>query len=234
MSLFCRLDTEVQYRAVELFHRFMVKHIEELYGHVQCSVNTVSPIKWADVEQRLKHQITLRAISCVQLASKLSSHYHLVTINRARLFLSKCGFRYTQTSVVQSEVRVLKAINFRVHDPTPLEYIEALLETLGKENKDLPVKQLHGISLKLLDVFYLTRETVFANFFHLLKLRISRKGKAKPVQGLEVNSMVLAASIITAASVVLYEIVDVQVGPWSVYVILLMWRHKMLLTILGC
>ncbi len=214
--LLYRLNPDVQYRAVELFHRFMVKHIEELYAHVQNSADSSSPIMWSDVEQRLKHQITLRAVSCVQLASKLSSHYHLVTINRARIFLSKCGFRYAQTSVVQSEVRVLKTINFRVHNPTPLEYIEALLGALSKENEHLPVKQLHGISLKLLDMFYLTRETVFANFLHLVQLRNGTKGKMGPMHGLSVDSMILAASIITAASLVLYECIDMQ---WIVSVL---------------
>lgn len=211
-----RLNPDVQYRAVELFHRFMVQHIEELYGHVQNSANSSSPIVWADVEQRLKHQITLRAISCIQLSSKLSSHYHLVTINRARIFLSKCGFRYAQTSVVQSEVRVLKTIKFRVHNPTPLEYIEAVLGALNKENEHLQAKQLHGISLKLLDMFYLSRETVFANFLHFVELRNCTRGKAKPINGLSVDSMLLAASIITAASLVLYEAIDLQ---WIVSVI---------------
>ncbi len=207
-----RLTPDVQYRAVELFHRFMIGHIEELYSHVQSSAETSSPITWRDVEERLKHQVTLRAVSCVQLASKLSSHYHLVTLNRARVFLSKCGFRYAATSIVQSEVRVLKTIKFRVHNPTPLEFIETLLGALDSEDDSLPVMQLHGISLKLLDIFYLSRESIFTNFAKLIKSRNNTRPEEieKLISVLCVDSMLLAAAIITSSSLVIYEAIDTQ------------------------
>ena len=185
----------------------MVGHIEELYTHVRNSSATESPLVWKDVEERLKHQITLRAVSCVQLASKLSSHYNLVTLNRARLFLSKCGFRYAPSSIVQSEIRILKTIKYRVHSPTPLEFVEALLGFLSKQNEKYPVKQLHGISLKMLDLFYLSRESVYSQLVDLIKVR---KCHNEELQGLLVNSMVLAASVVTAASLAIYESLDVK------------------------
>ena len=201
----------MQYRAAELFHRFMINHIGELYSHVLNSKRLDSPIAWCDVEERLKHQVILRVVSCVQLASKLSSHYHLVTLNRARAFLSQCGFRYAASSIVQSEVRVLKTVEFRVHHPTPLEFIEALLGVLVRHDKTIPVKQLHGMSLKLLDVYYLSRCHVYS----MLKQAMTGLGSCDESLTLlstaDVNYMFLAAAIVSAASFVVYQSMDNKV-----------------------
>jgi len=185
----------------------MVAHVEELYKHVLGSVNSDSPINWSDVEERLKHQITLRAVSCVQLASKLSSHYHIVTLNRARVFLSKCGFRYAHWSIVQSEIRILKTIKFRVHNPTPLEYIEAILGGMSKPKDTYPIKPLHGIAIKLLDMFYLTRENVL-----LTLAGVTTQKLGEQLSGLQVNSMLLAAGIVTASSLMICGLIQTKIA----------------------
>ena len=52
----------------------MVKHIHGLYQIIQSS-SAVDKLKnWNEVEARIKVQIPLRLLSCVQLASKLSSN----------------------------------------------------------------------------------------------------------------------------------------------------------------
>ena len=52
----------------------MIKHIRSLYQFIQTS-SAVDKLKdWNDVEARIKVQMPLRLLSCVQLASKLSSH----------------------------------------------------------------------------------------------------------------------------------------------------------------
>lgn len=201
----------MQYKAAELFHRFMVSHIKELYVHVLNSKKLDSPIVWQDVEERLKHQVILRAVSCVQLASKLSSHYHLVTINRARAFLSQCGFRYATSSIVQSEVRVLKTVEFRVHHPTPLEFVEAILGVLAQQDNSVPVKQLHGISLKILDVFYLSRPHVYSMLKQVMGGPESCEESLALLGTVDMNYMFLAVSVVAAASVVIYHSVDIKV-----------------------
>lgn len=51
-----------------------MKHIRSLYQFIQTS-SAVDKLKdWNDVEARIKVQMPLRLLSCVQLASKLSSH----------------------------------------------------------------------------------------------------------------------------------------------------------------
>ncbi len=174
--------------------------------HVADSQTTSSPIQWNEVEKRLKHQIILRAVSCVQLASKLSSHYHLVTLNKARSFLTSCGFRYAAASIVQSEIRVLKTLEYKVHQPTPLEFIEVLLGSLVHNNKAIPAKHLHTLSLKILDIFYLRRRQIHAKLETLSTQELSRKSCPDDLIVLatvETDKMLLAAAIVTAAGFVL-------------------------------
>ena len=170
--------------------------------HVQQSHKTSSPIQWSEVESRLQHQVILRAVSCVQLASKLSSHYHLVSLNRVKGFLTQCGFRYASASLVQSEVRILKTLNFKVHSPTSLEYIETLLGMLSYHDPTIiTTKQLHGISLKILDVYYIERASIYEKLFQLSKVD-PRKEHGK-VASIEEDFMLLAASVILASSFIL-------------------------------
>lgn len=62
------------YRFPFKFSRFMLKHIQSLYQFIQTS-SAVDKVKdWSEVESRLVVQMPLRLLSCVQLASKLSSH----------------------------------------------------------------------------------------------------------------------------------------------------------------
>lgn len=193
------LSPEVQYRAAELFHRFMEKHIVELHEHVQKTQGTTSPISWSEVETRLKHQIPLRAVSCVQLASKLSSHYSIVSIGKAKRFLTASGYRYATASIVQSEVRVLKTLAFQVHQPTPVEYLEGLLGALSHNNKSIPVKQLHGIAFKVLDVSYICRHSIVHK-----KLK-GMFTDCKQLLAIESNLMLLASAVLATAAYILNQ-----------------------------
>ena len=200
-----QLKFEVQYCAAELFQRFMERHIVELSEHVLSTQGTNSPINWSEVETRLKHQVPLRAISCVQLASKLSSHYGIVSIGKAKRFLTACGYRYAAASIVQSEVRVLKTLNFQVYDPTPAEFVEGLLGVLAHNLKTIPVKQLHGVSLKVLDLFYICRHSIVQK--RLKKVFPDVRNAAK----VENNLMLLASAVLATVAYILDSNIFVQV-----------------------
>lgn len=47
-------------------------------------------------------------------------------------FLHSVGHSVTKKAVLESELMVLKGLEFRVNDPNPLTYVEVLLEVLGK------------------------------------------------------------------------------------------------------
>lgn len=56
-------------------YRFMCKHISELYEVVKTSSCKEKQLDWDAVATRIKDQLQLRAASCIQVASKLVSHY---------------------------------------------------------------------------------------------------------------------------------------------------------------
>ena len=199
------LKSEVQYCAAELFQRFMENHIVELAEHVRGTQGSSSPISWSEVETRLKHQVPLRAVSCVQLASKLSSHYGIVSIGKAKRFLTACGYRYATASIVQSEVRVLKTLGFQVHHPTSVDYLEGLLGALAHNSKAMPVRQLHGVALKVLDVFYICRHNIVHN--RLKKVFPNVKLAAT----VECNLMLLASAVLATAAYILDQTTFVQI-----------------------
>ena len=55
-----------------------------------------------------------------------------ISANKARRFLNSIGHRYTIESVLKSELRVLKTLDYHIMITTPLNYLEAILEILGK------------------------------------------------------------------------------------------------------
>lgn len=200
LSCYFNLPPDIKYRALELFHKFMTKHVCELYEHVQSSQQTSSPINWETVESRLKHQVILRALSCLQLASKLSLHYKIISINRIRSYLTNCGFRYASSSLVQSEIRILKTLDYRVHDPTPLDFIEVLLEALGHNDSSFPIKQLYGVSTQVLDIYYLSCTDIVNK---LRKRALQWEMEPSKLTGIEMDYLLLASGIIGAGSFIL-------------------------------
>jgi hypothetical protein len=190
------LPSDIKYRAIELFHRFMTRHISELYEHVQSTVDTANPLNWEVVETRLQHQVTLRALGCLQLATKLSLHYKIISINRIRSYLAGCGFRYTSTSLVQSEIRILKTLDYKVHHPSPLDYIEVLLEALGSNDQSLTIKQLYSVSCQILDIYYLNYNDVMSKL---------KRNSSKINPELEVDFLLLGGGIIGAAAFILHQ-----------------------------
>ena len=58
----------------------MLKHIQEVYDAVRSSSSKDKQADWRSVESRLKEQFPLRASSCVQVASKMTSHYKVSSL----------------------------------------------------------------------------------------------------------------------------------------------------------
>ena len=68
------LSAGARYLAVEIFDKFMVAHVSSLYRQIRELSLKDQQKGWRDVEERISRQLPLRAVSCVQIASKLTSH----------------------------------------------------------------------------------------------------------------------------------------------------------------
>uniref|UniRef100_A0A8C7TQQ5 Vacuolar protein-sorting-associated protein 25 n=1 Tax=Oncorhynchus mykiss TaxID=8022 RepID=A0A8C7TQQ5_ONCMY len=130
-----RLDPLVGYHAVEILERFMIKHLEDLFStpHTPAGAAGAHEGNYADlVYEKLSEKFHLILLSCVQIASKLSLHSAVVDNNTAAQFLHSMGHSVSKQTIMDMELMILKALDFRLNTPNPLTYVEILLEVLGK------------------------------------------------------------------------------------------------------
>ncbi|XP_010633837.1 cyclin N-terminal domain-containing protein 1 isoform X3 [Fukomys damarensis] len=198
------LEKSVRYQAVEILERFMVKQAEDICAQATVQLGdsewTEAP-NWRVRKERLCSQFVLRLVSCVQLASKLSFHYKIINNVMALHFLQGLGYPYTKEELLESELDVLKSLDFQINLSTPLEYVEMLLEVLGYNGCVVPATQLHATCLTLLDLVYLLHGPVYES---LLRAAV---GDATPSQlqgekfcSVEEDFMLLAAGVIAASA----------------------------------
>ncbi|XP_050414408.1 cyclin N-terminal domain-containing protein 1 isoform X1 [Patella vulgata] len=191
---------KVKYYAVELFERFMTKHVQDLYNHMKTTSSKTKQKDWNEVLDRVQNQLLLRLVSCCQIASKITSHYKVISAKKAKYFLRDLGLKYSSTSILQSELRVLKTLDFNVMETTPLVYMETILEILGYNDPSMSVKSYHAVALKVLDVVYLKNTQVYQELFLVIAKQTtpSISNRAAFIQ-VKCDKMFLAISVLTAA-----------------------------------
>ncbi|CAN7938574.1 unnamed protein product [Ixodes hexagonus] len=178
--------------------RFLVKHVRDLRRQLDLPRSSVS---WDDVMARLKEQVLLRALSCVQIASKKFSNASVVTVSAVRGFLKRAGQSYSGGSVLQSEIRVLNTLQFRVEFPTPLVYVEVLLDVIGYNDPSFEVEKVYPAALRVLQGFYLMRLQVYDKVLRHLRLdsASSDDQKTRMVRAFKADQLLLASAIVISA-----------------------------------
>uniref|UniRef100_UPI00358EB2CD cyclin N-terminal domain-containing protein 1 n=1 Tax=Myxine glutinosa TaxID=7769 RepID=UPI00358EB2CD len=145
------LPTPAKYQALMLFDRFML-HLTL----VHCESNgDLSKLFY----KRVHNDLLVWMVSCIQIASKQAAHYKIVTLSAAERFLKKAGHPRNPKQLLESELSVLKMVDFKIGVNNPLVYLEVLLEVLGNNDDKIRVDKLHASSVKVLDFIYLLRET---------------------------------------------------------------------------
>ncbi|XP_015282258.1 PREDICTED: cyclin N-terminal domain-containing protein 1 [Gekko japonicus] len=187
-----------RYQAIEIFERFMLTLTQQFSfstGAEQEESNCVL------ARQQIVDTCVLRLVSCIQLASKLSFHYSIVNNAVVLKFLQSMGFSYTTEDLLESELGILKALHFQINVPTPLAYIEMLLEVLGYNGCLLPMEQMHAMCRHLLSLTYLLRVSVYST---LLKASIENTSPNKlqlaKFAAVKEDLMLLAVGIIGASA----------------------------------
>ncbi|XP_052053735.1 cyclin N-terminal domain-containing protein 1 isoform X1 [Apodemus sylvaticus] len=185
------LEKSVSYQAVEILERFMVKQAEYIcrQATLQLRSKETELQNWRALKEQLFNKFILRLVSCVQLASKLSFHYKAL------------GYAHTKEELLASELDILKSLNFQINLPTPLAYVEMLLEVLGYNGCLVPATQLHATCLTLLDLVYLLHEPIYES---LLRASIENSTPSQ-LQGekflsVKEDFMLLAVGIIAASA----------------------------------
>ncbi|XP_068923717.1 cyclin N-terminal domain-containing protein 1 isoform X2 [Petaurus breviceps papuanus] len=209
------LEKSVSYQAVEILERFMVKQAESICNQPVTVVRgneKAESWNWRAQKEELCNMFVLRLVSCVQLASKLSFHYKIVSNVTVLNFLQALGYLYTKEELLESELAILKSLNFQINLPTPLAYVEMLLEVLGR-NKGrtstlsmphpgyngclVSAKQLHGTCLTLLDLVYLLHEPIYES---LLRASTTPMEQGRKYVSVKEDFMLLAVGIIAASA----------------------------------
>ncbi|XP_041672189.1 cyclin N-terminal domain-containing protein 1 isoform X2 [Cheilinus undulatus] len=160
-----RLDPLAGYHAAELLQRFMVKHLTDLFITPTPQGAATDPPKSYEgaVFGMLKEKFPLIIFSCLQLASKMSLHSHMINNSIAVHFLHSAGFSVSKKDVLESELMVLKGLDFRLDAQNPLTYVEILLEVLGHNEPSIPVDRLHPLCLHVLQFVSLQRTAIYGS-----------------------------------------------------------------------
>ncbi|XP_008570126.1 PREDICTED: cyclin N-terminal domain-containing protein 1 [Galeopterus variegatus] len=198
------LEKSVSYQAVEILERFMVKQAENICRQATVQLRDTEKTEsqnWRAQKEQLFNKFILRLVSCVQLASKLSFHYKIISNVTVLNFLQALGYLYTKEELLESELDVLKSLNFQINLPTPLAYVEMLLEVLGYNGCLVPATRLHATCLTLLDLVYLLHEPIYES---LLRASIENSTPSQ-LQGekfisVKEDFMLLAVGIIAASA----------------------------------
>ncbi|PSN40472.1 hypothetical protein C0J52_11609 [Blattella germanica] len=178
---------EVRFLTLEIFDRFITCHYLQLHSFVWDKTDTVDDIKhrhWIRVVERVRNQFILRIMSCMQLASKQVNHHERITSKMVSDFLKKIGYNFTLQSIVLSERRVFRTIEYKV--------------------KNLNLDILYSVSISVLDVAYIQHNEIFVKLFHRVTGRWDRTPKERlNFFAVECDNIFLACAVVACAANIL-------------------------------
>jgi len=118
---------------------------------------------WSLILANIEKQMSMRALSCVQLASKLMNKEKRLKPEQILEALAQIDTHtYCSATIRNSEVTVLQTVNFIVKRPTPIVIIELFLELLGYNIKipNIELEYLLDQSEVILDLVMLNQEKI--------------------------------------------------------------------------
>ena len=87
------------------------------------------------------------------------------------------GFKYKLESILASELRVLKTLDYIANIPTPFSYVELLLEVLSRKIPEFEAKHLYYICVSMFYKYYNKREKIYAMLYETVT------GRTKDLSG---------------------------------------------------
>ncbi|KAL9981194.1 hypothetical protein ACROYT_G009865 [Oculina patagonica] len=135
----------------------------------------------------------------------LLSIQNAITPSKGQRFLNSIGHCYTLGSIVKSELRILQTLDYHILITTPLTFLETILEILGHNDSRAQVKLLHDASVKVLDIVYLKFEKIYTKLCMAATGENCIKDGRQNLSVLTNDLMLLAVSVIGAASYIVNQ-----------------------------
>uniref|UniRef100_A0A3Q1HI60 Cyclin N-terminal domain containing 1 n=1 Tax=Anabas testudineus TaxID=64144 RepID=A0A3Q1HI60_ANATE len=203
-----RLDPLAGYHAAELLQRFMVKHLTDLLTtSTPQGAAAVLPTSYEDaIFDKLKEKFPLIIFSCVQIASKVYLHSNIIDNNTAVHFLHSVGHRVSKQTLLETELMILKGLEFRINAPNPLTYVEILLEVLGHNEPSIPVEELCDLCRHVLRFVSLQKAAIYDALLKTTTQCVSpsREQRERFVTVTE-DYMLLGVGVITVAAFIVLD-----------------------------
>ncbi|RZF41071.1 hypothetical protein LSTR_LSTR002703 [Laodelphax striatellus] len=192
---------ETRYLAVELYDRFVsnlfLAVAESIWPDMKVSL--FDSEKWRTVSARLGEQSLLRVATCVALASKFVSHDRKTSMKSIQQFLCNCGHPFSLKSIIASEMRIYKFLNYKLHFPSRQTHAQLLIEMVFLP-ETIDKKLLQRLSYKVIDVTYLYHQEIFHKlFFYATGCWERTEDERRKFVGTELNNIYIAAAIVFTA-----------------------------------
>lgn len=199
------IRTCVKYNALEIFERFLAHHVMELRSYVRNNQDTENPQPWTTIEERIMNQIVLRALTSIQLASKMDSHYNHLMPNQVSQILDRTNKSYSKTGIFNSEIRIMRTLKFRMNVTNPSIYVGLLLSVLYNNDPSTD-DHLYAASYKVLDLVYLNRSKIYDHLYESITgTSAAESPENKSMTKIKADYMLLATAIITAAAYIVMK-----------------------------
>ncbi|XP_069690314.1 cyclin N-terminal domain-containing protein 1-like [Periplaneta americana] len=193
---------ETRYLTIEIFDRFMARHHKQLHECIwDRSPDNHLLRQWERVTERIQRQMILRAMSCMQLASKFVNYKKCLHSSVIMNYLKSVGQSFTLHNIMASEKRVYETLNFKLPLYHPLMYVDYLTERLSKLEVISDIKLLHSTSISVLDVVYIQHKEIYSRLFHMISGRWERtEAERESFLAVECDKLFLACAVVACAA----------------------------------
>ena len=164
MFYFCesfKLAPEASFFAVELFHGFTKSYVQQFSKQKEKMLAYCS-------------KSTLYILVCIQISSKMSSHYKAIPqrsiMNHLNHINGNRQRRITKRDVIMAELEILQTVNYDLNFLLPLDIIDILLYFVQNWLKEtnpqaLPnCRQLKETCSSILEMVYLRQHQILGDF----------------------------------------------------------------------
>ncbi|XP_028674943.1 cyclin N-terminal domain-containing protein 1 [Erpetoichthys calabaricus] len=196
-----KLEPFIKFQTIEIFERYMIRHVESLFYNASAHYAPETQDIQEFLGQKLFEEINLLLFSCIQITSKLSLRCNFDKTDTALTVLRSLGFSYKKETILESELRILKTLNFSLNVQNPLMYIETLLEVWGYNDSAVPIIDVYKTCLAVLQFVYLQRNPIYQ------KLLVAAVGNSNPTEvqrvkflSVKEDCMLLAVSVISVSA----------------------------------